>query len=349
MKKFIILFIVFLILPIVNAICIIPDENIEIKENTAFCSGIYNLESGVNIVDNNVIINCNNSILIGNGIGYGILLKDRYNITIQNCNISNYEIGVYLDNTNNSKMNSNHLSKNKFGIALFNSFNNNVDNNILIENIRANTITYLPTSLLEEKEVTGKMEEISSPTQIMEEVIKVKNPFLEEDEILKEVDFILNKYFNISQQNLEITRAIFYNETDKSTKIILYLKPKKMLLNVSIYEKIPKCVSTYVNQILFETGGYEVISDDPLILWTFARLDKDMELSYKVFKNMDEECKKLLFAFGIATEFEEFEKKLEEKQEKIQFNYLWILLIVIVLIVYYLIIKISKKNKKINQ
>ena len=345
MRKLIVFCFIFIFLPLVNAVCLIPGENKEIKENTIICSGAYNIESGIKVVSDDIAVDCNNSVLIGSGVNYGILLKNINNAVIKNCNISNYEVGIYLDNTNNSKINNNHLSKNKFGIALFNSFNNNVDNNILTKNIRDNAITYLPSSLLEEKEVTGKMEEISTPTQIIEEVIKVKNPFLEEDEILKEVDFILNKYFNISQQNLEITRAIFYNETDKSTKIILYLKPKKMLLNVSIYERIPKCVSTYVNQILFETGGYEVISDDPLILWTFARLNKDMELSYKVFKNIDDECKKLLFAFGIATRFEEFEKKLEEKQEKIQFNYLWMLLIVIVviLIMYYLITRINKK------
>jgi|SRR3989338_3280114 len=177
----------------------------------------------------------------------------------------------------------------------------------------------------------------------MEEVIKIKKPFLEKDEVLNEVNFLFNRYFNITQENLEIRKTIFYNESDKSTVIIIYLKPKKMLLNVSIYEKIPKCVSTYVNQLLIETAGYEVVQNDPLILWTFSRLDKDKELSYKVFKNIDEECRKLLVTFGIATGFKEFEQKIEKKEE-IKLNYLLILLIaIIVLILFYIFVK--NKNK----
>lgn len=336
MGKLIILLCVLIVLfPIVNAVCINPAKNQEIRENAVLCYGIYDLERGINIVNDNIAVDCNNSVLIGNGVGYGILLNNKNNVAVKNCNISNYEVGIYLENTNNSVIDNNYLSKNKFGIALFNSFNNEVANNFLFENID-NSVNYLPTPLIQAKESLNeaKKEQTSTPYEIIEEVIKIKKPFLKEDEILKEVNLVFDKYFNITQQNLEIKRTIFYNESEKSTTIILHLKPKKILLNVTIYAKIPKCVSAYANQILLETAGYEVVQSDPLILWTFARIDSDKDISYKVFNKINDECKNLLLAFGIATGFEEFkEKKKIISTEEIKVgNYLLIFLVIIVLV-----------------
>lgn len=332
MKKFILLFIALLLLPIANAVCIEPKDSMGIRENAVFCPGTYNLENGVKIVNSNVIVDCGKSVLVGNGIGYSIMLKNVSNVEIKSCNISNFEVGIYLDSSNNNKIFGNYLSKNKFGIASFNSANNNLDNNIFADNARENTINLQAPFIKEEpgtKEELIEIEEKPSPEQIMLEVIKLKKPFLAEDEILMEVNSILDKHFNFTQENLEITREVSYNETDKSTAIIIYLKPKKALLNVSVYEKIPKCVSSYANEILFRTAGYEVINGDPLILWTFAKVDKQEEISYKVYKKIGEECKNLLSSLGIATGFEEIEKK---KEEKSQMNYLIIFGIILAFI-----------------
>lgn len=342
MKKFVIFPVLFLILPIVSAVCIKPDENMRIKENTVFCSGVYYIEKGLNIVASGITVDCDSSVFVGEGIGYGFLLRDVKNAVLQNCNISNFEIGVYLENANNSLIKDNYLIRNKFGIASFNSLNNNVNDNIFIDNINSNQVFYLATPILQQEPIREQEKELpATPQQAIGEVISIKKPFLEQDEIFAEVNSIFDKYFDTTQENLEITRTIFYDETDKSTKIILHLKPKKVLLNLSIYEKIPKCVSNYVNEILFKTGGYEVIKDDPLILWYFAKLDNDKELSYKVFKSIDEECKKLLLAFGIATGFEDFEKK---KGEKSKANYLLVLSIGILIIVtiYFVLVKRRK-------
>src|SRR3989344_4167391 len=189
MKKLIIFYFLFALLPVADAVCVAPVENLKIKGNAVLCHGIYNIESGIEVVEDNLTADCNNSVLMGNGVGYGILLNNRHNITVQNCNITNYEIGVYLDSTNKSILKSNYLTKNKFGIALFNSFDNNIDNNFLAENL-GDEITYLPLSLIEEKEPieAENKEEISSPQKIMEEVVRIKKPFLNEDEVLSEIN-----------------------------------------------------------------------------------------------------------------------------------------------------------------
>lgn len=345
---FCIVLIILTVLPIANAVCVVPAEAKEVKDDAVFCHGTYNLESGVNVVGDNIAIDCSNSILTGNGFGYGILLKGRNNVIVQNCNISNYEIGIYLENTNNSFVNNNYLTKNKFGIALFNSFNNDLGGNILHENINDNEIIYLNSPVQGEAPSAEKKEETITPQQIMEEVIRVKKPFLNESEILDEVELILSKYFIATLENLEISRTVFYNESEKSTTIALRLKPKKALLNLSVYEKIPKCVSSYVNQLLFETGNYEVINRDPLILWTFSRLENERGISYKVFKKIDDECKNLLTAFGIAAGVEEFKNKesIAIKKGQRSLNYLLIFSIIIAIAFIIVRLYISKPAKK---
>lgn len=329
MAKLAVFWILFLMVPIASAVCTIPAENFEAKENIVLCYGIYNIESGMKVLADNISIDCSNSMLIGNGIGYGILLKNKKNVTIQNCNISNYEIGIYLDNANDNTVKNNYIANNKFGIALFNSFSNDIGDNILADNIAGNSISYLPASLIGEKTETGEAEKSANPQNIIEEMIRVKKPHLNQDEVENEVDILLDRYLNLTKENLEITRTIFYNDSDNSTSITLHLRPKKILLNASIYEKIPKCVSSYASQILFETGGYEVIKNDPLVMWTFFRLDDEKRITYRVLKNIDEECKSLLFAFGIASGFQEFEKaEMEKKKNR---NYLFAAVIAVLL------------------
>ena len=339
MGKFAVFSVLFLIIPIAYAVCLTPNENEEINESSIVCSGAYNIESGIKVVGDSIIVDCNNSALIGSGFGFGILLKNSNNSAVRNCNISNYEVGIYLDNANNSAISNNRLSKNKIGIALFNSFDSDLRDNAQIENIN-NEISYIPAPLTEEKQAFEK-EQAGTPKQILEEVIKIKKPFLEQYEILNEVDYILGRYFNATKENLEITREVIYNEADKSTEIILHLKPKKILLNISIYEKIPKCVAAYANQIFSETD-YEVVKNDPLILWTFSRLDKERELSYRVFKNIGEECKGLLLAFGIATGFEESEniKKTGGKNA----NYMLVSVIVIAALAFIILLAVKRKK-----
>lgn len=341
MKKYAAFLVAFALLPLVNALCITPSENMEITESAVLCHGAYNIENGLSILRHSLVLDCNNSALIGNGIGFGVLLKNGNNNSVRNCNISNYEAGIYLESTNNSNINNNHLAKNKFGIAMFNSFGNDLRENFQAENLN-NEVSYIPAPLTEGKKQESEKEKAATPSQVLEEVIKIKKPFLEHEEVLNEVDSILNRYFNSTMENLEITREIAYNEADKSTEITLHLKPKKILLNVSIYEKVPKCVSAYVNGIFFEAAGYEVVEDDPLILWAFQRLESERAITYRVFRNIDDGCRSLLLAFGIATGFEELGNI--EKIEKKNFNYPVILAIAFIALAAAILLKTKMKK-----
>ena len=162
MRKLIVLLLAIALLPVVNAVCISPNNSIEIKENTIFCHGIYNLENGIKIVNDNLIVDCNNSILAGNGIDYGILLKDRQNVSVKNCNVTNYEIGIYLDNSSSSILKNNYLAKNKFGIALQNSIGNDVDDNNFFDNVQDKMISNTPLQHEKSEESASSIKVIKS-------------------------------------------------------------------------------------------------------------------------------------------------------------------------------------------
>ena len=165
MKKLFILCLFIISLPIVNAVCINPSENIEIKDSTVFCYGHYNIENGIKIVNDDLIVDCNNSILTGNGIGYGILLKNRQNVIIENCNISNYEVGIFMDNSSDNVMQNNYISNNKFGIVVQNSVYNDIDGNFFYNNLENKKISGIQiqreNSITDDKDATKPQPKIS--------------------------------------------------------------------------------------------------------------------------------------------------------------------------------------------
>ncbi len=88
----------------------VPTDGCSITTSTTFTPGIYNLPSGMKIYGaSNIVLDCNGAIL--NGAGYsgsnGMFTYDTTmplplaNVTIKNCIIKNYDVGVYLANANN--------------------------------------------------------------------------------------------------------------------------------------------------------------------------------------------------------------------------------------------------------
>ena len=141
--------------------CVIPTNNMTIYSNTVFCQGTYDLQNGIIIGTNNIILDCNNSKLKGNMNDTqipivelwrhsGILLTYKNNITIKNCNLENYVVGVYLYSSNYSIIENNTGHSNRDGIHLgyYSSNNiirsNHLDNNlwrgIIIESSSSNNI-----------------------------------------------------------------------------------------------------------------------------------------------------------------------------------------------------------------
>lgn len=81
--------------------CTTPTNDLYINSDTTLCSGTYYLNDsgadGILIINSsNVSLDCGGAILIGNTTGYGVYWWNptHENVTIQNCDIRNYTIGI---------------------------------------------------------------------------------------------------------------------------------------------------------------------------------------------------------------------------------------------------------------
>jgi len=120
-------------------------------------------------------------------------------------------------------------------------------------------------------------------------------------------------YTNVTDE-LEIIRDI--EVEDGKTKVNITLDPKNVLYNVSFYEQIPKCMILFLkwglineSDIAFSNMDFEIVQEDPVIMWHFDVIDKPTHLSYELNKEVLEDCLKLLKGTAIA---EKIGKELEK-------------------------------------
>ncbi|MBD3247277.1 hypothetical protein GF378_01510, partial [Candidatus Pacearchaeota archaeon] len=95
--------------------------------------------NGLNIIDNNVDLDCNNYIINGTGSYMGINATNVDNVSIERCPVYNFSTGIYLENADNSFLSHNLLIDNSLGINItststggviyYNYFNNTNGNN----------------------------------------------------------------------------------------------------------------------------------------------------------------------------------------------------------------------------
>jgi len=112
--------------------CTIPTDGMSITENTTFCLGTYDLPNGVEIAADDIVLDCNDSVLNGSNSNSGIY-SDNENITIINCIITNYNHGIDLTYATNNFVNNNYLESNYVGIYLLHAENNVIFNDKVTE------------------------------------------------------------------------------------------------------------------------------------------------------------------------------------------------------------------------
>ena len=92
--------------------------------------------SGVIIINaSNIILDCNGTNLVGTSSGRGIYQESKNNVTIKNCNITNYDYGIYLKSSSNNIIYNNQADLNDYyGFFLYSSSNNTLINNTASSN-----------------------------------------------------------------------------------------------------------------------------------------------------------------------------------------------------------------------
>lgn len=80
------------------------------KDTTLAPNGEYH--QPIIIMADNVTLDCRNSVFIGDTIGVGILLQKRSNVTIRNCRVRNFDVGLYAVSGKNLVFEKNDFSGN---------------------------------------------------------------------------------------------------------------------------------------------------------------------------------------------------------------------------------------------
>ncbi|MCI0475629.1 MAG: right-handed parallel beta-helix repeat-containing protein, partial [Anaerolineales bacterium] len=80
------------------------------KDTTLPPNGEY--RQPIIIMADNVTLNCQNSAIIGEGVGVGILIQNHRNVTIRNCRVRGWDVGMYVVRGSNFRIENNDFSGN---------------------------------------------------------------------------------------------------------------------------------------------------------------------------------------------------------------------------------------------
>lgn len=78
----------------------------------------------------NLTFDCQNNVITGNGSGYGVLIDNNYNFTLQNCEINNFTTSILDINGNLNNLFSNTLQYSSLGLGIGSTGTLAVQNNI---------------------------------------------------------------------------------------------------------------------------------------------------------------------------------------------------------------------------
>jgi hypothetical protein len=119
----------------------------------------------------------------------------------------------------------------------------------------------------------------------------------------------IQKNTNI-ESKIKVVSLEYLDETKKEQtliqKKISYLEPDE-IGDVIIVEDIPKSITDTTQNIFFQTEGYSIVKDDPLVKWGFVKLDYEGEtieyiIDKKVPLNTAKEAKSILLVGPVQLE-----------------------------------------------
>lgn len=103
-----------------------------ITKDTVLCNKAYDVQNGISIAADGVTLDCNGAIIRGTGLqdGQGIILDKVSGVTVKNCNILNFDVGIYVKESHRNTIIQNALLKNKVGVRMLQAFENRFESNV---------------------------------------------------------------------------------------------------------------------------------------------------------------------------------------------------------------------------
>lgn len=109
-----------------------------IDQDTTLTSDI---SGSVEIIADNVMLDCNGHSIIGSDFGIGIKFNQRSNVTVKNCTITNFFRGIEFFGRQNSQFIDNTITNNGDGFVVFFADGNQLTGNIITNNSGFGLIT----------------------------------------------------------------------------------------------------------------------------------------------------------------------------------------------------------------
>ncbi len=120
------LFFIFALL-LVNTVfaCVELEKGAVYQNSSDVCNDVFFLDKGITIHGDDIVFDCNNAVIRGYFFeNSGISVINSRNVTINNCNIMFYKVGINVQNSKSVILKENRLIKNLFGTKFFNSEDN---------------------------------------------------------------------------------------------------------------------------------------------------------------------------------------------------------------------------------
>ena len=76
-----------------------PTEDCDIMGDITFPPGTYYINNGMNVLADDVTIDCSGATLVGPGYNHGMEIHNRNNVVVQNCNFQDYGTAIWILNT----------------------------------------------------------------------------------------------------------------------------------------------------------------------------------------------------------------------------------------------------------
>jgi hypothetical protein len=121
---------------------------------------------------------------------------------------------------------------------------------------------------------------------------------------LKDPEEDINELIDETEKYLNLTQKVTINKEKNQTEFKIrldYNESETVIGDVYIYTEIPKCLIALIKEELIESEyDFEIVNEDPLIVWHFNSLLNVEELNYNIKAIADEDCANQAKALAVA-------------------------------------------------
>lgn len=139
-----------------------------------------------------------------------------------------------------------------------------------------------------------------------EDIRKITYLIIEDEERQRELKKTIEETIIRTREVINLTQSYYINNVTNQTTFVIDIDfdRSKSLVNVSIYQEIPKCLIEIITAELVHSQNrmFEILNEDPLIVWHFDNLIDAEQIQYTINAIADEDCTNQILALAAARE-----------------------------------------------